>query len=177
MRGSGTNRKFNFSFSKKELAPDSSVGSDAIENKGKYFPRRAYLCVRGRADLRFCVSRPPAALCGLMPLRDRSFEVAVVVVPHREHVLTRGIWKNVCVVAGLRQGLGISRLPCFLCDEEPLLCRLNYKLPAPTWGVWLLNHIDMRSSARVRVGREFLTEAIEAKRELILGEASEFFKK
>ena len=42
------------------------------------------------------------------------------------------------------------------------------------WGVWILSHVDLRATARVRVCREFLLEAIEQQRPLIQGEKSRY---
>jgi hypothetical protein len=43
-------------------------------------------------------------------------------------------------------------------------------------GIWILSHIDLRSSARVRVAREFLIESIEGQREVVLGEGSRYYE-
>lgn len=71
-------------------------------------------------------------------------------------------------------GAGLARMPCFEADSERRLRRLDVELTPSAWGIWILNHIDLRSTARVRVCREFLIDIIEAKRSLILGETSRF---
>ena len=74
----------------------------------------------------------------------------------------------------VESGLGLARMPCFEADCVPTLRRLDEPLPPSTWGVWILSHVDLRSTARVRVCREFLAEIILEKRDLILGETSRY---
>ncbi len=74
-------------------------------------------------------------------------------------------------------GIGIARMPCFECDGRRKLLRLERPLKPSTWGVWILNHVDLRSTARVRVCREFLIELIQSRRPLILGDESRYFDK
>lgn len=78
------------------------------------------------------------------------------------------------MLAAVEAGLGIARLACFVADENPAVRRLDLELTPSDWGVWSLNHVDLRSTARVRVCREFLQELILSKRELILGETSRY---
>jgi len=42
------------------------------------------------------------------------------------------------------------------------------------WGVWILSHVDLRATARVRVCRELLLETIEKQRPLTQGEKSRY---
>ncbi len=62
--------------------------------------------------------------------------------------------------AALREGLGIAILPCFMGDADPTLER--YGEPRPEWdlGLWILLHPDLRRTARVRVFRDYMSEAI-----------------
>lgn len=71
--------------------------------------------------------------------------------------------------------LGLARMPCYVGDTEPRIRRLNIKLTPSTWGIWILSHVDLRSTARVRVAREFLIDVIDEQRELIMGETSRYF--
>lgn len=79
------------------------------------------------------------------------------------------------MVECIRNHLGIGRLPCYMGDAEPTLLRLDLKLTPSTWGIWVLSHIDLRSTAKVRVCREFLTKTIEAQKSLITGLNSTYF--
>ena len=71
--------------------------------------------------------------------------------------------------------MGLARMPCYVGDTEPRIRRLDLELTPSTWGIWILSHVDLRSTARVRVARDFLVDTIEQQRELILGEASRYF--
>ena len=73
--------------------------------------------------------------------------------------------------AALREGLGVSILPCFMGDSDPALIR--YSRPRPEWdlGLWILLHPDLRRTARVLAFRDYMTEAIAAQRGLFEGKA------
>lgn len=72
--------------------------------------------------------------------------------------------------------MGLARMPCYVGDTEPRIRRLDLELTPSTWGIWILSHVDLRSTARVRVAREFLIDTIEEQRDLILGEQSKYFE-
>ncbi len=71
-----------------------------------------------------------------------------------------------------RNGLGIAKMPCFIGDTEPTLRRLDVKIQLSTWGIWILNHVDLRATARVRACKDFLQDILESKRQLIQGDHS-----
>ena len=74
----------------------------------------------------------------------------------------------------VKNHMGLARMPCYVADAEPSLRRLDVALTPSAWGVWVLSHVDLRSTARVRVCREFLIEVIQQQRELIEGLASRY---
>lgn len=74
----------------------------------------------------------------------------------------------------VKNNMGIARLPCYVADAEPSLRRLDVSLTPSNWGVWVLNHVDLRSTARVRVCKEFLINIIEQQRNLIEGLSSKY---
>jgi DNA-binding transcriptional LysR family regulator len=78
------------------------------------------------------------------------------------------------MVAAIREGFGLARIPCFAGDRHPDLRRLDVELTPSTWGLWLLSHVDLRSTARVRVCREFLTDIILEQRQLVEGTNSRY---
>jgi len=71
--------------------------------------------------------------------------------------------------AALREGLGISILPCFMGDGDPGLARLGD--PRPEWelGLWILLHPDLKRTARVLAFRDYMIDAIQAKRAVFEG--------
>ncbi len=78
------------------------------------------------------------------------------------------------MAAATKNHLGLAKMPCYIGDSDPGLRRLDVPLRPSDWGVWILSHVDLRASARVRVCREFLLETIEQQRALIQGENSRF---
>ena len=73
-------------------------------------------------------------------------------------------------------GLGLARMPCYESDAESAIRRLDVALSPSTWGVWILSHVDLRSTARIRVCREFLADIILDNSDLILGNHSRYAK-
>lgn len=73
-----------------------------------------------------------------------------------------------------RNHIGVSRMPCFIGDSDTRLRRLDVQLQPSDWRVWILSHVDLRATARVRVCRDFLFEIIEQQRPLIQGENSRY---
>jgi len=77
----------------------------------------------------------------------------------------------------VKAGIGIARMPCYLPDTiaNEQVKRFNINLPLSTWGVWVLSHIDLRHTARVRCCREFLSEQLKQKKSFFEGENSQYF--
>ena len=73
-----------------------------------------------------------------------------------------------------RNHIGLARMPCYIGDSDATLRRLEVQLTPSEWGVWILSHVDLRATARVRVCREFLEDTIEQQRPLIQGENSRY---
>lgn len=44
-------------------------------------------------------------------------------------------------------GMGLARMPCYVGDTEPSILRLDLELTPSTWGIWILSHVDLRSTA------------------------------
>ena len=76
--------------------------------------------------------------------------------------------------AAVAAGCGLARMPCYEVDNNRTLRRLDLKLTPSTWGIWILSHVDLRSTARVRVTREFMSDTILKQKTLILGETSRY---
>lgn len=79
------------------------------------------------------------------------------------------------MMEAVKNHLGIARMPCYVADAEPTLRRIDVSLTPSKWGVWVLSHVDLRSTARVRVCREFLIDIIEKQRTLIEGLGSKYY--
>jgi DNA-binding transcriptional LysR family regulator len=65
-------------------------------------------------------------------------------------------------IAAARQGIGMTRLPCFVGDADHLLARvpgINLKSPAT---IWLLTQGETRKTKRVRLFTEFISHRLAA---------------
>lgn len=71
--------------------------------------------------------------------------------------------------AAIREGMGISILPCFMGDSDPLLERYGEPDPALNLGLWVLIHPDLKRTARVLAFRDHMVEAIKAQKNLFEG--------
>ncbi|WP_455211107.1 LysR family transcriptional regulator [Kaarinaea lacus] len=59
-----------------------------------------------------------------------------------------------------RQGMGIAQIPRLFGDRASLLRRYPARFVEPGWGLWVLTHVDVRTTARVRIFRDLLVEAL-----------------
>jgi DNA-binding transcriptional LysR family regulator len=73
------------------------------------------------------------------------------------------------MLAAIKGGLGLARLPCYLAEGEETLTQLPITLTPSSWGLWVLSHPDLRDTARVRVCREFLYDIFERQRGVVEG--------
>ncbi len=70
--------------------------------------------------------------------------------------------------------LGLGRLPCYIADLDPNLRRLDVELVVSTWGIWLLSHVDLRATDRVRACKGFVEGMMFEQKGLVEGNASRF---
>lgn len=75
-----------------------------------------------------------------------------------------------------RQGLGFALLPCGLGDASSRLRRVPADYEARRTGFWLLSHIDLRTTARIRIFRDFMLDAIQPYLPLIEGRRERYFE-
>jgi DNA-binding transcriptional LysR family regulator len=97
------------------------------------------------------------------------------VVDHFPHAKVVARMNEIMTMANLvKNHQGLARMPCYVADSVPSLRRLDVSLTPSSWSVWVLSHVDLRSTARVRVCREFLIDIIEQQRDLIMGMDSKY---
>jgi DNA-binding transcriptional LysR family regulator len=95
----------------------------------------------------------------------REGEVGVMDVPFRT---TDGAAQ----IAAVRQGLGMTTLPCFVGDADPLLARVPGAALHKHGTLWLLTHGETRRTKRVRLFTEFVSRRLAAYAPLLAGLSS-----
>lgn len=73
----------------------------------------------------------------------------------------------------LRQGMGISVLPSFVGDAEPLLIRVPGTGLGPHGTLWVLTQGETRKTRRVRLFTEFISNRLRAHAAALAGDKSE----
>lgn len=68
-----------------------------------------------------------------------------------------------------KAGLGLAQLSCAIADEAEELVRIPVDFVEPGVGLWVLSHVDLRTTARVRIFRDFLVEFLSKELDLIEG--------
>ena len=76
----------------------------------------------------------------------------------------------IALMAAVRAGMGIGRLPCFLGDPAPDLVRVPGIEPSRYFDIWILTHPDLKNVARIRTFMRFAAEAFKTKSGLYLGQ-------
>lgn len=72
-------------------------------------------------------------------------------------------------IVAVRQGLGITTLPCFVGDADPLLARVPGSELHMYGTVWLLTQGETRKTKRVRLFTEFVSRRLAAYAPLLAG--------
>ena len=69
----------------------------------------------------------------------------------------------------------LLRMPCYFPDtvNDNQVSRLPIQLPRSDWSVWVLNHVDLRKTARIQKCREFLYQSLKQNKGLFEGRLSE----
>ena len=62
----------------------------------------------------------------------------------------------------VKSGLGVARMPCFLPDmiADIQVSKIPIDIPLSNWGIWLLNHVDLRNTARINACRAHLKNTL-----------------
>ena len=71
--------------------------------------------------------------------------------------------------SAIREGMGVSILPCFMGDADPELERYCDPDPAYNLGLWVLLHPDLKRTARVLAFRDFMVQAVKEKQPVFEG--------
>ena len=57
-----------------------------------------------------------------------------------------------------RQGSGMALMPCSMGDVEPNLRRVPTSYKHPKFSFWILSHIDLRTTTRLRIFRDYMID-------------------
>ena len=71
--------------------------------------------------------------------------------------------------AAAKAGIGIAMMGCFVGDADPGLRRVPGSEPEVRFGIWLLTHKDLLSTARVRVFMDWIAESFQQEKDLMEG--------
>jgi DNA-binding transcriptional LysR family regulator len=72
-------------------------------------------------------------------------------------------------LAAVQEGLGLTFLPCFIGDSDPILERYCDPKPIFDLGLWVLIHPELKSNLRVLAFKHFLNDALSKKQYLFEG--------
>jgi len=97
-----------------------------------------------------------------IPAWSREGEVPIAGVPFR----TADAGSH---IAAVRQGLGMTTLPCFVGDADPLLVRVPGTRVHRHGTLWLLTQGETRRTKRVQLFTEFISRRLAAYTELFAG--------
>lgn len=73
------------------------------------------------------------------------------------------------LLAGVRAGLGVALLPCFVADPEPDVVRVLGQHVEVTRDVWVVVHREMARVPRVRAVASFLGDVVRKEQRLLMG--------
>lgn len=76
----------------------------------------------------------------------------------------------------VKAGCGVAQLPCGLGDTNPDLVRVQGVPLFEGMGLWVLTHIDLRNTARIKVFRDFMLKALEKEMPLIEGKCEHHWR-
>ncbi|QFT33101.1 HTH-type transcriptional activator AllS [Labrenzia sp. THAF82] len=75
----------------------------------------------------------------------------------------------IAMLAAIKAGMGIGRLPCFLGDPDPELVRVPGMEPSRYLDIWVLTHPDLKNVTRIRTFLRFAADSFKASSDLYLG--------
>ena len=72
-------------------------------------------------------------------------------------------------IAAVRQGIGMTKLPCFVGDSDPVLVRVPVDAPRMNGTLWILTQGETRKTKRVRLFTDFVSRRLAAYAPLLAG--------
>jgi len=138
--------------------PEHLVGRRLFPYYLAHYCRAGYLAETEPKDRRWIVAPGPTFVpdwVASSPFPEVPVGVSMEDVTMRHHA----------VMAGHGMGLGA----CFIEDQMPEMERIKGSVPFGRHDLWVLTHPDLRDTPRIKALMRHLVEAINAKRDLIVG--------
>ncbi|OUS24132.1 hypothetical protein A9R01_16005 ['Osedax' symbiont bacterium Rs2_46_30_T18] len=82
----------------------------------------------------------------------------------KHKMLSAGIQVSAC-----RQGMGVTILPCFMGDSDPLLVRIPPFTTEAKYDLWILRHPDLRENAKIQAFVTFMSDKVRDNPDIIEG--------
>ena len=80
---------------------------------------------------------------------------------------------RVNTLLGMREamliGMGLTVLPCYLCDPDARFVRIGRPIPEMRTELWSLTHPDLKSVSRIRAFLDFVADAVKDHRARLAG--------
>jgi len=76
----------------------------------------------------------------------------------------------IALLAAVKAGMGVGRLPCFLGDPDPDLVRVPGMEPSRYLDIWVLTHPDLKNVARIRTFLRFAADAFKVRSSFYMGD-------
>ena len=138
--------------------PDDLIGVKIANIYSAVYGARSYLAEKNIND-------PESA--SFIGWDDNTNTPDWVTGSHLPHLVTKHKLSDPLMqVYGVKAGLGLGMLPCFLCDEEEDLVRVPVEKKWHRFDLWLLSHPDLRETTRFREMRKHLKSYFEETKDI-----------
>ncbi|MFT6734959.1 MAG: DNA-binding transcriptional LysR family regulator [Polaribacter sp.] len=141
--------------------PESLIGKHAVTVSSTVYGSSDYLTKHNKNDLKWlgatCCDYHKTWTKESCDIRTHQFNID-------DALLTS---------AALREGLGVSYLPCCIGDTDPTLVRYCEPDPRFDLGLWILIHTESKHNARILVFRDYMISAIEKQQNTFTGKMKE----
>ncbi|WP_091960514.1 LysR family transcriptional regulator [Marinospirillum celere] len=157
-----TRREADVAIRASKAPPDHLVGRKLVDIGMAVYGRRADF-KEGVGELKDLAWVGPGARLLDQPLRDWMFEQGY------DHHCQFRVDTLIGMLNGIKAGLGVAVLPCYLGDHEPELIQLTDPIEPLSYQLWFLFHPDLRGVARINSLLDYMTAAIREQKERIAG--------
>ena len=88
---------------------------------------------------------------------------------HGERQVVFSSSNSISVLNATAEGMGLTLMPCYLADQDKRLVRVSEPVNALTLELWILTHVDLRNTARVKALMAYVYEALRDQSDLFEG--------